>query len=134
MLLSFVAGESINTGDAVTPHTSVSGSILKAWPSGERTSAVCGVAMDMVTAGALTRVVSDSSVAVFSSLDIGEPYYVSPSGGTLVNYAQFRTEFLAYAGTAQVSGMYLCEVGTAIGSTMMKIQPAMPRLVQDDSV
>ena len=126
MLLSFLAGESINTGDAVAVDTSTSGYIVQTRVSGDLDAAnTIGVSMDTVSAGALCRVVTDAQAPAFSSLTPGTRYFVSASGGKLVDYNVFATEFSQLG----ISGAYLVELGTAISANSLRVTPQEPKFV-----
>lgn len=125
MLLSFVAQQPIQVGDAVAVSTTVSGQIIPANPSGLVSASVVGVAIDTVSAGGLCRVVSDSAASVYSSLSPGSNYYLSPSGGYVVNYATYVTEFYQLG----VSSLYLTQLGIAVNQSSIRVNPSEPKLV-----
>jgi hypothetical protein len=125
VLLSFVASEAIALGDAVTISTTTSGQILPAHPSGIPSATVIGVSIDAAAAGTLCRVVSDAAAPAYTGLNPGHRYFVSPSGGYVVDYDTFITEFNQIG----VSGSYLTHLGTAISSTTLRVSPVEPKYV-----
>ena len=126
MLLSFKAGEAIALGDAVAVDMSTSGHIRTARSSGDLDEAnTIGVSVDAVSAGALCRVVTDAQAVVYSGLVPGQRYFVSASGGKIVDYPTFTAGFDQLG----ASGAYLVEMGTAISSSSLRISPQQPRYV-----
>jgi len=94
VLLSFKAGETIALGDAVAVDMSTSGHIRTARSSGDLDEAnTIGVSVDAVSAGALCRVVTDAQAVVYSGLVPGQRYFVSASGGKIVDYPTFTAGF-----------------------------------------
>lgn len=125
MLLSFIAKQPINLGNAVTISTVTSGQIIPANPSGLTSASVIGISVDTVSSGALCRVVTDASASVYTNLISGTRYFLSPSGGYIVDYPSYVNEF-NQLGLAQ---NYLTQLGVAINSTSLRVNPTEPKLV-----
>ncbi|OUW91448.1 MAG: hypothetical protein CBD94_01655 [Gammaproteobacteria bacterium TMED234] len=126
MLLSFRAGENIALGDAVAVDMSTSGYIRTARSSGDLDEAnTIGVSVDDVSTGTLCRVVTDAQAVVYSGLIPGTRYFVSASGGKVVDYPTYVAGFDQLG----ASGAYLVELGTAISTGSLRICPQQPRYV-----
>lgn len=125
MLLSFVAKQPINLGNAVTISPTTSGQIIPANPSGLSSASVIGISVDTVNTGGLCRVVTDSSASVYSNLTPGSRYFLSPSGGYIVDYSSYVTEFNQLG----LENSYLTQLGVAISSTSLRVNPTEPKLV-----
>ena len=125
MLLSFVAKQPINLGNAVTISTVTSGQIIPANPSGLTSASVIGISVDTAGIGALCRVVTDASASVYSNLTPGTRYFLSPSGGHIVDYPSYVTEFNELG----LASSYLTQLGVAINSTSLRVNPTEPQLV-----
>lgn len=125
MLLSFVAKQPINLGNAVTISPTTSGQIIPANPSGLSSASVIGISVDTVNTGGLCRVVTDSSASVYSNLTPGSRYFLSPSGGYIVDYSSYVAEFNQLG----LANSYLTQLGVAISSTSLRVNPTEPKLV-----
>jgi predicted transcriptional regulator len=123
---SFIAGESISTGNAV--YLSASGYLYKSIATDPAQASVVGVAADSGSFGSLIRVNSDAVFPTVSGLTPGEYRYVSiVTSGQMVSYTTWAADLSA----STYSGAYLTIVGRATSSTTLEVEPSKPFFIRN---
>lgn len=123
-VVSFIAGESISRGDAV--FITDGGTVVRAISRFTGYADVVGIALNDAEFGQGIYVNIDDTVNIpGASFTPGDILYLSPTNsGAIVNYQGFQSEFDA----AQISGAYLSKIGTALDSSLLKIETKLPYL------
>ena len=123
---SFIAGETISTGDAV--YVNSSGYLYKSIATGFTQASSVGVAVDAGSSGALIRVNTDAVYAAASGLTAGEYRYISLlTSGQNVPYTTWASElaFTAY------DGAYLAVLGRATSTTTLEVEISKPLFISN---
>jgi hypothetical protein len=123
---SFIAGESISTGDAV--YLNPSGFLYKSVATGFSQASAVGVAVDAGSSGALIRVNSDAVYPAASGLTAGEYRYISLlNSGQNVPYDTWASELALTA----YDGAYLTVLGRATSTTTLEVEVSKPLFISN---
>jgi hypothetical protein len=123
---SFIAGETISTGDAV--YVNSSGYLYKSIATGFTQSSSVGVAVDAGSSGALIRVNTDAVYAAASGLTAGEYRYISLlTFGQNVPYTTWASELALTA----YDGAYLTVLGRATSTTTLEVEISKPLFISN---
>jgi hypothetical protein len=124
-LTSFIAGESISTGDVV--YISASGFLYKSSALYFEQASCAGLALDTGVSGDLIRVNPDFISSISSGLTPGEYRYVSIlTSGLHVDYTAWASG-LAYT----YEGAYLTVLGRAVSSSGVAVELSKPIFVNN---